>query len=557
MTRLAALLLTAFAALAFSRPAPAATIILPRPCVLTTEANATPAKVIAQAARFDCAKRGRYVSGKVNWALFDRLDLASRPSDPWLFRNSYGRERDTKIYVQFADGSLVPSPTGMAAARQFFSSADVVYRLPQRDVPMTAILVRVAEMDAVRGILPRAALDTQAERARVDSNYHMFWGAFFGMIGAILIFNAMLYFVMRHRFQLYYCLFALSALAFAFSWSGGIFLLFPDLSTFWQVRANVFAISACVLTTPIFFLSFLEPGTISRRMSRAILALSVCPLFFAVFRTIVWSDAWQLFDQLFYLSMLSSIVLMSVASLQALRRGSKAARFIVLSWSVPYLITALRVLWAINIITLHNGLFDVSPFLAIGYEAMVSAMGIGWRIRELRRERDLSLGRENALRALAETDPLSGLLNRRAFLERAVEDDRLKGLALFDIDHFKSINDRFGHDVGDQVIAAFAALIGETLPAGGVAGRMGGEEFAVLLPGGRPEEFARRICHAVERLAWTPDGSAITVSAGVVTERIGSEPEWRRAYIAADGALLDAKRGGRNRVVEAKKALAA
>ncbi|WP_292274803.1 GGDEF domain-containing protein, partial [Mesorhizobium sp.] len=94
-----------------------------------------------------------------------------------------------------------------------------------------------------------------------------------------------------------------------------------------------------------------------------------------------------------------------------------------------------------------------------------------------------------ALKAETHTDPLSGLLNRRGFEDRAalLLDQCAKAgfpvaLVLADLDHFKALNDQHGHEAGDRVIADFAAKLRFATGARGAAGRIGGEEFAVLLP---------------------------------------------------------------------------
>ena len=123
----------------------------------------------------------------------------------------------------------------------------------------------------------------------------------------------------------------------------------------------------------------------------------------------------------------------------------------------------------------------------------------------------------------------------------------------FDIDHFKSINDRFGHAAGDRVLQTVARVCRENLRAVDVAGRLGGEEFAILLP----EADVAQAVVVAERLrlalaeAAVPDGEAVirlTASFGVA----GLTPDETTADAAllrADAAAYDAKRGGRNRTV--------
>jgi diguanylate cyclase (GGDEF)-like protein len=163
-------------------------------------------------------------------------------------------------------------------------------------------------------------------------------------------------------------------------------------------------------------------------------------------------------------------------------------------------------------------------------------------------------------KAAAAMDPLTGMLNRRGFAEasaRVIEREANAGrpvtALIFDIDHFKGINDRFGHPAGDELLKLFSALVVGNLRISDLSGRIGGEEFAALLPCSLEEGVvaAERV-----RLAFASAGICVedgpvdtTVSVGVAGGPAGTELEVLLA--AADTALYQAKRGGRNRVAAA------
>ncbi|MHA6964852.1 GGDEF domain-containing protein [Zobellella denitrificans] len=164
------------------------------------------------------------------------------------------------------------------------------------------------------------------------------------------------------------------------------------------------------------------------------------------------------------------------------------------------------------------------------------------------------------LARLSMTDRLTGLLNRgtwETLLDAEFTRFRRYGqastLVLFDIDHFKQINDRFGHLAGDDVIRQVAAITRDALRQADQAGRYGGEEFGIILPQ-TDAEGARIICERLRRafeaaVVSTREGEIrYTVSLGVAPLREGpnSHMEWLRQ---ADEALYAAKHGGRNRVV--------
>lgn len=167
------------------------------------------------------------------------------------------------------------------------------------------------------------------------------------------------------------------------------------------------------------------------------------------------------------------------------------------------------------------------------------------------------------LRRAGSMDVLTGVLNRRALEVEgasAIEMSRSLGLPcsvlLFDLDHFKRVNDKHGHAAGDLALEHFAALISGELRASDVFGRYGGEEFVAVMPGAGVEE-ARGAAERLRALvASSPpsfhgDALHITVSIGVAWDE-GSDLDLERLLSQADGALYQAKDGGRDRVLEAR-----
>ncbi|MCE4556390.1 diguanylate cyclase [Roseateles cellulosilyticus] len=167
-----------------------------------------------------------------------------------------------------------------------------------------------------------------------------------------------------------------------------------------------------------------------------------------------------------------------------------------------------------------------------------------------------------ALEHLATRDPLTGLHNRRSLDARLAEAQaldrrygrqraRVHALLLLDVDHFKRINDQFGHPTGDAVLRQLAHLLQASIRATDVAARFGGEEFAVLLPElAGPQEAviaAEKIRAAVETVSFAQVGR-VTVSVGVSLASV-DDLDARPLIDRADGALYEAKRGGRNAVV--------
>lgn len=151
-----------------------------------------------------------------------------------------------------------------------------------------------------------------------------------------------------------------------------------------------------------------------------------------------------------------------------------------------------------------------------------------------------------------QTDPLTGLLNRRAltnYLDVLRLDERSFSLVALDIDHFKRVNDTYGHDVGDTVLVKLAEIIRLCSRSGDYACRVGGEEFLIILPDvsiKAAAEFAERLRRSVEKTNISPVGF-ITISLGV-SNWPGSSDEISEVLKIADAEMYQAKRQGRNRI---------
>jgi diguanylate cyclase (GGDEF)-like protein len=167
-----------------------------------------------------------------------------------------------------------------------------------------------------------------------------------------------------------------------------------------------------------------------------------------------------------------------------------------------------------------------------------------------------------AHKTAASMDPLTGMLNRRGFseacsrvIDREAKAGRPVSVMIFDIDHFKSINDRFGHPAGDEMLKLFSTVVVSNLRISDLSGRIGGEEFAALLPCSLEEGVlvAERVREAFATSGVVVDEAPVdtTVSIGVAGGPAGTELEVLLA--SADTALYQAKRGGRNRVEAAEE----
>lgn len=186
------------------------------------------------------------------------------------------------------------------------------------------------------------------------------------------------------------------------------------------------------------------------------------------------------------------------------------------------------------------------------------------RIRAGRRIVDLQaalLAAQEALRVQATRDPLLGIWNRASILEildrelaRACREQRPLGLAMLDVDHFKEVNDTFGHQIGDAILVEVASRVQAAVRAYDSFGRYGGEEFLLVLPGcdqAGLESHADRLRQTLAASPFVGGGQevSLTASFGLSVAAPGRPMTSDQLISAADDALLTCKRLGRNRVV--------
>jgi diguanylate cyclase (GGDEF)-like protein len=242
-------------------------------------------------------------------------------------------------------------------------------------------------------------------------------------------------------------------------------------------------------------------------------------------------------------------LLLLVAGAIAAVRGSRHAWFFLAGWTPLLILTALCG-------AQQQGMFAGAPWLpdaaiAVGaFEAIVLSIGLSDRALTIRHDRDRA-------RQLADSDPLTGLLNRRAWTDAAMgvlEQGSSRPIAVlfFDLDHFKELNDRHGHAAGDRALVAVAGALRHELRPSDLLGRYGGEEFVALLQGVEKEnamQVATRLCRRVHRLdvhVGAP-GALLTVSIGVAMRTPADTVQ--SLVERADTAMYAAKLAGRNQAI--------
>jgi diguanylate cyclase (GGDEF)-like protein len=277
--------------------------------------------------------------------------------------------------------------------------------------------------------------------------------------------------------------------------------------------------------------------------------------------SIMLVDLWWGFGSLVLLSpqdvlIVDAVVFAFVMLMAGGHAASYAAHPFTVLAGVLCLVVPITVDFALRPDTFHRAMAFVSVMFVAASMRSIRTLGYFFgRTHRLAHELKLEKARAEEV---ARTDFLTGLQNRRAFYE---EGERLlhalvrggrPAVLMIDIDHFKAINDRHGHAGGDAALRALAELLRAQLPSGAVPGRLGGEEFALLLPDSSMEAAmasAERMRAATEALVVEFEGQQIrfTVSMGVAAFAPGDTLD---GWIArADAALYRSKQEGRNRVI--------
>jgi diguanylate cyclase (GGDEF)-like protein len=462
-----------------------------------------------------------------------------------------GRHLQVDVYAAGAGPSL-PLVTAMSYAG-FRGAEELVLLLPQAkpaDTPLYAHIRAVGrgaeELDFMRFTLDQAL-------ARGDRHARMI-ALSFGALVAMALAGLLIWFVLADvLFILYAALFCLQALYIAylsgqgFEWPVLRFAL-PLTSLSWNVPAALSGAVGCLFAREIADLRRFSPRIhrLYGILAMAFLALAAANLAKLIgFGPLVAAVGNLLF--------LAVAVLTLVVSFLAWRRGSRPAGWFLIAWALMEMFTIATTLsWLLSDSSAGEAIWYLGLPLSMVLAALLVALGVADRLREQR------AALSDAERR-AQTDPLTGVLNRRSLLERleaACHRAQARGLPIavlfIDLDHFKRINDSHGHAAGDACLAAIIAPIQSELRQSDVVGRYGGEEFVILLSSADLSAalpVAERIVARVAALRVEGFGPpiALTCSIGVATsDALGV---WGPPLIArADAAVYEAKRAGRNQV---------
>ena len=416
--------------------------------------------------------------------------------------------------------------------------------IPHRLAPPVRLLWQVDGATNLRGIVMGATLIDHAASVHDELVLAGLYGAFAGMAIAMLVCNLALWAALRQTFQPAFCLLLVCVVCYAVTSSGALGEWLPHFDNNMRLRLNSLFLGASGAAVVFFARAFFERAVFAGWLGRLGIMVSVgvfgTGAAYAVFAP--WHA--RLFDALVAASFMMLMLLVPLILWRAWRLRSNYLWLFAITWGGPITLAGCRILSALGVIG-WSFWIDNSTLISMALEVVLSSVAIAYRIHLLSRERDQAQARESAALYLAEIDPLTGLLNRRAFLSRAIGRTGDQILLLADIDHFKNVNDTIGHDGGDEVLRVFARALRAAVPPDALVSRFGGEEFAIVVDADS-DLAASDILDRV-RTERMPFDLRVTASIGTCIGTLDRESDWKALYRCADRALFDAKASGRDR----------
>lgn len=301
----------------------------------------------------------------------------------------------------------------------------------------------------------------------------------------------------------------------------------------------------------------LDQDHVSRWLRRMTIGLTALVFAIGIPLSLMRSGPIETLGALLGILVLANLAAVAVSITQAWRRGSEEARSFAGAWAVPMLVLASTSFFDADAMFWGGG-SQILVLFAAAWQTLWLSVAASRSYSRLRVERDMARQAEAQAQALARLDSLTGLPNRRGFTERAAAllnppPSRSEGVALLliDVDWFKSINDVYGHDAGDQVLEGIGRCLAPHEGMFSAVARLGGEEFAMLVTRMGDVELMRFAEVLRHKIGGYDHGDVIAhrkVTASIGIARSTFATDFHALYRVADEALYEAKRGGRNRV---------
>ena len=499
----------------------------------------------AQAARFVPAPHPQPRGGGAQAHWF-KVELTQRAATgDWVLTTHTTALKDVRFYGPFdAAGQALAPPVHTGLSQPFatrpLGSERYLLRLQLPGPGTYTVYARL--LNETAATLDLSVWDT-AEYLQWRQHKRLFDGICYGILLALLVYNLVLAASFRdttYGFYIGQCAFALLTLA---SFNGhAAHYLWSD-GPWWSERGNVVLPSLWLLLGTLFARSFLETHQVPwmDRLMQAVAGLALGTALLGL------GGRFGVAQTLNELLASTGTLLATVAAVVTMRRGFVPAR-----WYLGG--QALLFLSVLGVVLVNWQVIDAPFVLANGLqigvaaEMVVFAIALSSRINSLRASQAMLRLHAEHLAQAAATDPLTGLANRTGLAQsatRMLADGLPHALMLLDLDRFKPINDRYGHDAGDTVLRAVATRLQAQVRATDVVARLGGDEFVILLADPLPDERLAALAKDLAEAVRQPVdflGQALTVGVSTGIARSPRDGQTLTALMrSADQAMYQAK----------------
>jgi diguanylate cyclase (GGDEF)-like protein len=522
------------------------------PCFRLAKQGETLADALAQPAGFNCKTHQNSLPSGDYWVRFQIPAEIITANRGLVFRTASLWDRGIRIWIIRADGRVRRyDPSIDLDIHPLRLGSTIVIPLQPESHSISQIIAHVRQSAAMRGVMQQSQLTTTEDALHFEMMLAVLYAAFGGLSIALLVYNLALWRGMRQPFLLAYCGMLLATLAYAFFTSGAPHYVWFTMSGTDRLRFTIplLAINAASVVIFIrhFFMSENIPQWLSKFSYRYAATIAAVGLVYAA----LLPNFAKPLDAIYVASFIPLPIITLCYVVVAYKRRDPFLRYFLLAWTAPAIGMIARILYGMDILA-YNILIENSTLIGLAIEALISSLAIGYRVRMLTTARDQAeMAEANAL-LMADTDALTALPNRRAFVRELLSAPRDWQLVLVDIDHFKRVNDTLGHDGGDEVLIKLAEILKANSMTNSLVARLGGEEFAIatIAPSdGKGLVIPNHILEAIRRTDM-PGGYRVTASIGVARRVICEEMDWKILYRAADMALYRAKGEGRDRFVD-------
>lgn len=505
-----------------------------------------------------------------------RIHNQNSTRNQWVLESLYSIMDQLDVYYRFNDGREQHQQAGDSVMFHQRARAhhNINFGLELAAGETVDVFIRAQTTGAIQ--MPVMLWSEVAFADKVSTEQIVF-GLYYGMLFSLGIYNLLLFLVIRDRNYLLYVFYIASYGLFQMSLNGLAFqYLWPD-SPDWNNRSI-----ACLMGIGMFFITLFSHSFLALKNNSPVLS-KVFIGFMAIYLGIAAATfvlPYQLVIRTGTLASTFGVLCIMTSAVVCLIKRFRPARYFFVSWAVLLLGMLAYTLKTFSLLP-ANFITEYAIQIGSVLEVLLLSLALADRIKILQdenqrmqarvneeleqhvRERTLELERANRkLEELSTTDGLTGLKNRRHFNEvfaleckRTSRSGDTLSVILIDIDHFKNLNDSYGHLLGDECIKAVADAIAKAaFRQTDTKCRYGGEEFVVLMPSTPPEgalRVAANIQEAIRALVIPHQGKklAVTASLGVATVVSEREDAVRDVLAQADQALYQAKASGRNAVV--------